>query len=144
MIKIAVIDGQGGGIGKHLIEAIKKRSNWDVEIIALGTNTMATETMLKAGADYGATGENAIIYNSRQVDYILGPMGIIAANAINGEITSAIASAIADCQAPKLLIPLGKGNIEIAGVDRTLTLPQIVEKTVGMVKMPNGSIVKNL
>lgn len=143
MLKIAVIDGQGGGIGKHLIEALKKESNWDVEIIALGTNTLATETMLKAGADMGATGENAIIYNSRRVDFILGPMGIVAANAINGEITPAIAHSVADSQAPKLLIPLGKCNIEIAGVDRNLTLPQIVEKAVGMVRILHDSTQKS-
>ena len=107
--------------------------------MALGTNTLATETMLKAGADLGATGENAIIYNSGRVDYIFGPMGIVAANAINGEITPAIACSVADSQAPKMLIPLGKCNIDIAGVDRNLTLPQIVDKAVGMVRILHDS-----
>ncbi len=134
MLKIAVIDGQGGGIGRQIVEAIRREVKWDVEVIALGTNSVATATMLKAGAHTGATGENAIAYTSQRVDYILGPMGIIVANAMNGEITPIMAVSIADSLAPKLLIPLNKCNMEIVGVDKSLSIPQIIEKTVGIIK----------
>ena len=135
MLRIAVIDGQGGGIGRQIIETIRREIYWDVEIIALGTNGMATAAMLRAGANQGATGENAITSIAQEVDYILGPVGIIAANAMNGEITSYMAFAIAESLAGKLLIPLGKCNIELAGVDKTLGPPQLIEKAVGMIKL---------
>lgn len=134
MLRIAVIDGQGGGIGRQIIETIRREIYWDVEIVALGTNAMATAAMLGAGANKGATGENAITSISQDVDYILGPVGIIAANAMNGEITSIMAFAIAESLAGKLLIPLGRCNVEVAGVDKNLTAPQFIEKAVGRIK----------
>jgi hypothetical protein len=134
MLRIAVIDGQGGSIGRQIIETIRREIYWDVEIIALGTNAMATTAMLKAGANKGATGENAITGISQKVDYILGPVGIIVANAMKGEITSMMAFAIAESLAGKLLIPQGRCNIEVAGVDKSLTASQFIEKAVGMIK----------
>ncbi|QUH27029.1 DUF3842 family protein [Serpentinicella alkaliphila] len=113
-MKIAVIDGQGGGIGRSLIEKIKGKG--DFKIIALGTNTLATGNMLKAGASNGATGENAIVFNSSRVDIIMGPIGIITANSMLGELTPKMAQAISESSAKKILIPFNKCNIYITGV----------------------------
>ena len=83
-MKIAVIDGQGGGIGKAIVDRLRRTCNEELEIIALGTNSLATSMMLKAGANEGATGENAIVYNSTRVDMILGSVGIVCANSFLG------------------------------------------------------------
>ncbi len=90
-MRIAVIDGQGGGIGKTIVEKLRKELPEDVEIIALGTNALATSCMLKAGANEGATGENAIVANAGKVDVIMGTVGIIAANSMLGELTPQMA-----------------------------------------------------
>lgn len=86
-MRIAVVDGQGGGMGKTLVERIRQTLGSQVEILALGTNALATAAMLKAGADEGATGENAIAVNASRVDYILGSVGILSANSMLGELT---------------------------------------------------------
>ena len=113
---IAVIDGQGGGIGKVLVEKIRKDFADDVEIWVFGTNSLATSLMLKAGADEGATGVNAIIYNINKVDVIVGTLSIILANSMMGELTPAIAEAVACSKAKKLLLPLNRSNVSIIGV----------------------------
>ena len=92
-MKILVIDGQGGRMGKALVETLRRRG-FSGEILAVGTNSAATAAMLKAGADEGATGENPVVVASRRADVILGPMGIIAANSLLGEITPAMALAV--------------------------------------------------
>lgn len=135
MLKIAVIDGQRGGIGREIIETIRREIYWDIQVIALGTNSLATAAMINAGANIGATGENAITTAANKVDLIIGPVGIIAADAMNGEITSVMACTIADCPPKKMLIPFSRCNIEIAGVDKNLSLSQMIEKAVGMVKI---------
>lgn len=112
---VLVIDGMGGGIGRAVIEQIKKELS-DVEIIAVGTNALATAAMLKAGADYGATGENAVVYNCTKVDYIIGPMGIIFANSMHGEISPKIAEAVGASPAHKILVPIDKCNVTVLGV----------------------------
>lgn len=113
-LNILIIDGQGGKIGKLLIEQIKK-NNLPVEITAIGTNSIATATMLKAGAEYGATGENPVVYNSRFADVIIGPIGIAMANSLLGEVTPTMACAVSECQAVKLLIPVNKCNHIVIG-----------------------------
>lgn len=119
-MKITVIDGQGGNIGKALITELKKL-NLSADIIAIGTNSMATENMLKANPDYAATGENPVIVNCRDSDYILGPIGIVMADSMLGEITPEMAKAIGGSKAYKLLIPINK-CIYVAGVmEATLT-----------------------
>lgn len=119
-MKITIIDGQGGRIGKTIIEQFKEYHK-DLEIYAIGTNTIATSTMLKAGADYGATGENAVIVNAADSDLIVGPIGIVFANALLGEITPAIATAIGASKAYKILIPVNRCNHYIAGCeDKTM------------------------
>jgi hypothetical protein len=113
-MKITIIDGQGGRIGRTVIEQLKKRHN-DLELYAIGTNSAATASMLKAGADYGATGDNAVIVNAADSDIIVGPIGIVFANALLGEITPAIAAAVGASKAYKILIPVSRCNHFIAG-----------------------------
>lgn len=112
---IAVIDGQGGGIGKAIVAQVR-RALPDAYILALGTNSIATSAMLKAGATEGATGENAIIYNSAKADYLLGVTGICFANAILGEISPAMARAVSESPAEKLLIPVSTCGARVMGV----------------------------
>lgn len=115
-MRVAVIDGQGGGIGKALVEKIRQLHGRAIHITALGTNSLATSLMLKAGADEGGTGENAIRVNAPKVDAILGAIGIIAADAMLGELTPAMAAAISQSPARKILIPLNRCNLVIAGL----------------------------
>ncbi len=138
-MKIAVIDGQGGGLGKVIVEKLRKEFDNDIRIIALGTNVAATAQMIKAGADEGATGENAICYNSNRVDVIMGAIGIIAANSMLGELTPAMASAIASSNAIKVLIPLNRCNIQIAGV-KDEPLPEQLNNAIALVKTGDGSL----
>ena len=113
-MKITIIDGQGGRIGRTVIEQLKKKHE-HLELYAIGTNSAATAAMLKAGADYGATGDNALIVNADS-DLIVGPVGIIFANALLGEITPAAATAVSASRAFKILIPVNRCNHYIAGL----------------------------
>lgn len=130
---VAVIDGQGGGMGKAIVERLRTEFGRDIEIIALGTNALAAAAMLKAGADEGASGENAIVHSSSKADVIIGPIGIIAANSMLGELTPKMAEAIAESPARKILIPMNKCNIQVAGV-RNETLPVQIESAVNLVR----------
>lgn len=112
----AVIDGKGGGIGCQIIERLKSFDSSDMEIIALGTNSQATSKMLKAGADDGATGENAIITMCGRADLIIGPIAIISANSMMGEITPKISEAVSSSAARKMLLPVSRCNIDVIGV----------------------------
>lgn len=94
-MRIVVIDGQGGGIGRSLVERIRSELP-DVQIVAVGTNSLATSAMLKAGANVGATGENAVICNVKHADVVAGPIGMMVANSLWGEITPAMASAVSE------------------------------------------------
>jgi len=132
LMKIAVVDGQGGGIGKPIVERLRIRYNDSVSIIALGTNALATSAMLKAGADEGATGENAIVYNADKADVIVGVIGIIAANSMLGELSPAMAAAIAGSPALKVLIPVNKCCIQVAGT-KDMTLVQFIDEAVDMI-----------
>lgn len=114
-MKILVIDGQGGGMGRSIIESIRKR-HAKVEIIAVGTNSLATAAMLKAGATAGATGENAVIYNSQDARVIIGPLGICFANSMLGEISPQMAVSISSSRAEKLLIPMSKCHANVVGI----------------------------
>ena len=132
-MRIAVIDGQGGGIGKASVERFRQKVEDSVEIVALGTNSLATSLMLKAGANEGATGENAIIHNACRVDIILGPIGIISANSLLGELTPLMAKAIAESPAKKVLIPMSRCNVTVAGIE-TKPIPNYIDDAVEIVK----------
>ncbi|MFZ5647038.1 MAG: DUF3842 family protein [Bacillota bacterium] len=132
-MKIAIVDGQGGGIGKHIVEKLRREFPEDVEILALGTNALATSVMLKAGANEGATGENAVIFNVSRVDMILGPLSIMFPNAMLGEMTPAMAAAISSSSAKKVLIPLIRSGVEIVGL-RSEPLPHMIEELISRVR----------
>lgn len=115
-MKILVIDGQGGKMGNTIIEQLKITIP-KCEIIALGTNSIATSAMLKAGADHAATGENPVVFNCTDADIIVGSMGIIVANSYMGEITPAMANAVSKSKAAKVLIPINRCNMFVAGIE---------------------------
>ena len=115
-MKIVVIDGQGGRLGRLLIERVKARLP-QAQVYALGTNTVATAAMLKAGADFGATGENPVLRGVTDADGVLGPVGVVVANAILGEVTPAMAEAVGSCRAKKFLIPMNSCGVLVAGVE---------------------------
>lgn len=115
-MKILVIDGQGGKIGGMIVKRIKEEKS-GATVYAVGTNSIATSLMLKSGADFGATGENPVVRNAADADVIIGPIGIISANAILGEVTPKMAEAVGSARARKVLIPVNNCNILIAGVE---------------------------
>lgn len=126
METIVVIDGQGGGIGSSIIKKLKESYAERIEIIALGTNAVATANMLKAGANRGASGQNAIVRTSRHADIIIGPISIVMANAMLGELTPGIAEAVASSRAKKILIPLSQENVAVVGASSD-RLPKLIE-----------------
>ena len=131
-MKILIIDGMGGGIGKSVIERLRQDTEGH-SLLAVGTNAIATSAMLKAGADQSATGENAIIYNSGRVDLIIGTIGIMLANSMLGEISPGIANAVSQSEAVKILIPTSQCNAFVAGVKEQSTT-QYIEEIPRMIK----------
>ena len=132
MLKIAVIDAQGGGFGKALVEGLTVLGD-QVDILALGTNVFATMAMRKAGAHRYATGENAICFNADKVDLIIGGVGILAANSMLGEITQQMANSISSSHARKIVIPFGKCNITVPGTTN-YTLKELVTMSVEIIQ----------
>lgn len=135
MKKICVIDGQGGGIGSAIIKKLKETYQESIELIALGTNAIATAQMLKAKANRGASGKNAIIQTVKTADLIIGPVGIIMAHAMMGEVTPEMAEAVASSPAEKILIPLSQENIKIIGVVSN-PLPHLIDEII------EGNLIK--
>lgn len=127
-MNILVIDAQGGGIGKQLITAIKN-SLTNVEITAVGSNSAATSAMLKAGADNAATGENAIVVGCRKADVIVGPIGIVIADSLLGEITPNMAKAVGQSSAKRILIPINHCDNIVVGV-QDLSMSTLVQEVV--------------
>lgn len=130
-MKVLVIDGQGGGVGRSIVAGLKAAMPHQ-PVLALGTNVQATAAMLKAGADQGATGEGAIRYQCRNADVIVGVTGILHANAMLGEITPGIAAAVSLSEATKVLVPLDRCGLLIAGVEKQ-PLDGLIRKAVDMV-----------
>ena len=129
MKRICVIDGQGGGIGSAIIRKLKDAYGETVEIIALGTNAVATAQMLKAGANKGASGENAIVRTVMKVDFITGPVGIVLAHSLMGEVSPAIAVAVSGSPAKIVLLPLSQDNVHFVGITGS-PLPHLVDELV--------------
>ncbi len=136
MTNILVIDGQGGGLGKQLVSALRRLDN--IRITAVGTNSAATAAMRKAGADQTATGENSVLVTARDADVILGAVGIVMADSFLGEITPAMALAVGRSRAEKVLIPMNRCGIIIAGCTGK-TIAQCIEEAVEQVKLLAGS-----
>jgi len=130
---IMVMDGQGGGIGSVVIKALRTAVTEDVEILALGTNSAATARMMKAGANRGATGENAIVQTSQRADVIVGPLAILMAHAMMGEVTPRMAEAVSMSLARKVLIPLTQEKVTLVGITSD-PLPHLVEVAVRVLK----------
>lgn len=116
-MRVMIVDGQGGGMGKALVEQLKQLCPQQ-PLLAIGTNALATAAMLRAGADQGATGENAVVVNAAKADLILGPMGIVLCDALLGEITAPMACAIGRSEAHKILIPVSRCQVTIAGSEK--------------------------
>lgn len=133
-MKIVVIDGQGGRMGSVFIEKWKQKNSQAAEVIAVGTNSTATSAMLKAGADGAATGENPVVVNAKDADYIVGPIGIIAADALLGEVTPVMAAAVARSRAKKVLIPVNACNYQVAGV-KNCTMNELIEDAVRQIQV---------
>lgn len=127
-MKIVIIDGQGGRIGSLLAARIHREQIPNAKIYAIGTNTAATAAMMKGGADFGATGENPVLTACRDADFILGPLGILSADSFLGEVTPAMAVAVGQSRARKLLLPVNRCNNHVIGVT-DLTITQLIEQT---------------
>ena len=129
MRTVLILDGQGGGVGSRLVKLLKPRLSGDCRLLCVGTNVAATAAMLKAGADFGATGENPVVRGVMDADGVLGPVGIVVANAILGEVTPAMAEAVGSCRAKKFLVPMNSCGVVVAGVEE-LPLPAYVARAV--------------
>lgn len=136
-MKIAVVDGQGGGIGKLIIEKLRKEFGEKLEIFTFGTNAMATSVMLRAGANEGATGENAIVQNMPEMDIIVGTVGIVVAHSMLGEMTPKMAEAIGKSKARKLLLPMNRCGITVIGAGDE-PLPHLVDALLMQIKQCGG------
>ena len=135
-MRIVVIDGQGGRMGAQFIEGMRA-GRIDCDVTAIGTNVLATSAMLKAGADRGATGENPVIVACRDAEIIVGPIGILAADSLLGEITPAMAVAVGQSRAVKLLLPVNQCKNIVVGTQQ-MTLSQLVGEAVEQLKKMSG------
>ena len=133
MSVLMVMDGQGGGIGRVIIKKLRDVFGEEVEIVALGTNSVATSQMMRAGANRGATGENAIITMAPKVDIIIGPLAILMANSMMGEVTTEMSQAISSSNAFKILIPLTQERVTIVGVSDE-PLPHLIDQAIEIIK----------
>lgn len=131
-MKITIIDGQGGKMGKAIIEQLKKQLPGQ-ELLAVGTNSIATAAMLKAGADYGATGENPVLVACQDSDLIIGPIGIVLADSLFGEITEHMAAAVGRSRAFKILMPVNRCNHHVIGCEN-LSMNEVISLTCRQVK----------
>lgn len=135
---VLVIDGMGGGIGAQLVSQLSGQAAAGVEVICVGANAWATQAMVKAGASRGATGENAIKVMSRSADIIAGPIGIVIPNALMGEITSAMAEAVAASAARKVLVPVNQGHFEIVGMENRPLVANIRDASARIAEIITG------
>ena len=135
---IVVIDGMGGGIGIQLVSQLSGQTAVGTEIVCIGANAWATQSMLKAGASRGATGENAVRVMSQSADIIAGPIGIVIPNALMGEITPSMAEAIASSNARKVLVPVNQSHFEIIGMENRPLVSNIREAAARILEIAEG------
>ena len=131
-MNIAVVDGQGGGMGRSIAERVSAEVP-EAELVVVGTNAAATANMLRGGKAQGATGENAVLYNCTRADVVVGPIGVFFANSMLGEVTPAMAQALAGCGAEKIAIPVSKCHINIVGMAET-SLSSYIGEAVRIIK----------
>jgi NAD(P)-dependent dehydrogenase (short-subunit alcohol dehydrogenase family) len=129
-MKILIIDGMGGGIGKAVVERLRAEGH---TLLAVGTNAIAAAAMHKAGADQAATGENAVLYNCKKADVIIGTLGVLLANSMQGEISPAMAAAVSASEAAKILLPVSKCNAYIVGAQEQ-PMAKYIEEIPGLLK----------
>ena len=135
-MRVLIIDAQGGGVGRYLVSMIKQRLP-QIEITAVGTNSTATTAMLKVGADHAATGENAVVVCCRKADVIIGPIGIVIADSLYGEITPAMAKAVGQSLAKRILIPINHCDNMIVGVP-DLNIGKLAQQAVAILEELDG------
>ena len=131
-LKILIIDGQGGGLGRQLVTAVKEQYP-EIEVLAVGTNSAATNAMLRAGADRAATGENSVVVASGQADVIMGPLGMVIADSMLGEITPRIALAVGQSRAKRILVPVSQCDNIVAGT-QDISMAQNVQNAVAVLQ----------
>ncbi len=131
--RVVVVDGMGGGVGAQLVERIRSALKDEVEILALGTNSGATERMLRAGADRGASGENAIRISAGSGRLIVGPIGIVIPNGMLGEVTPAMAEALLAAPCGRVLVPVQQEHFAIAGLEQK-PLGRLLDEAIELVK----------
>ena len=131
-MEIVVIDGQGGGIGKNIIQVLKEKHP-EYTIIGVGTNSMATTQLKKGGADIIATGENAVVYSVKHASIVVGPIGVAFANSMYGEITPTMAKAIGESEARKYFIPVSKCSAQVVGV-ASKSISEYIDDLVVMIE----------
>lgn len=129
---VLIIDGQGGGIGRQLTQNIKENFP-EITVRAVGTNVMATQAMMKAGADEAATGENAVIAGCRKADIIVGPIGIAIADSLMGEITTVMAAAVGQSNAVRFLLPMNQCDNHVVGVDN-FSLSFLIRECIELIR----------
>ena len=130
---IAVIDGMGGGIGAQIVSSLREELPSYVEVYALGTNSIATSAMMRAHANKGATGENAIVVSSKKANVIVSPISIVMPNSMMGEVTNAISEAVCDSDAFKILLPIMPENFDIVGIEMK-PLSLLIKDTIKLIK----------
>lgn len=131
-MKILIIDGQGGGLGRQLVTAVKEQYP-EIEVLAVGTNSAATNAMLRAGADRAATGENSVVVASGQADVIMGPLGMVIADSMLGEITPHMALAVGRSRAKRILVPVSQCDNIVAGT-QDISMAQNVQNAVAVLQ----------
>jgi hypothetical protein len=134
---VAVVDGMGGGIGTQIVTQLRQELPLEVEILALGANAIATQKMMKAKANRGASGENAIRVSINRADFILAPIGVVIPNSMMGEITPAIAEAVAGARGHKFLLPINQPHFEVVGIEWKALTKQI-SAAINMIREQAG------
>lgn len=132
MPRILVVDGMGGRIGQEIVQRLRGAFGESIEVLAIGTNSTATSAMLKAGANRGATGENAVRVTAREADVLVGPLSVLIPDSMMGEVTPGLAEALALSAARKVMLPLTNPRLDLVGTTKD-PLPHLLEEAIGVV-----------